>query len=136
MAARANAPIAIEVFMLSLSLCHLSVAVFSSGSRTATAKHGETPLEVMYPLTPPLVHLFLERSAQRLRNVKMGNHGLGAAWAVCLREATSDRLFDPSLTANLYTDPKLLDVAGGAGRWRACRTCRSGRLAARGRRWP
>jgi hypothetical protein len=45
----------------------------------------------------------------------MGNHGLGAAWAVCLREATSDRLFDPSLTANLYTDPKLLDVAGGGG---------------------
>ncbi len=40
-AARASAPIAIEVFMLYLSLCHPSVAVFSSGSRTATAKHGD-----------------------------------------------------------------------------------------------
>ncbi len=43
----------------------------------------------------------------------MGNYG-GALCAVCLREATSDKLFDQSSTASLHTEPKLLDVAGAA----------------------
>lgn len=30
---------------------------------------------------------------------------------------------DPSLTANVYTDPQLLDVAGAVAWGGACRTC-------------
>ncbi|MBL8764050.1 MAG: tyrosine-type recombinase/integrase [Phycisphaerae bacterium] len=56
-----------------------------------------------------------------------GTH-LSKACAPLRTAQAAMRHSDPSLTANVYADPKLLDVAWGAGRWRACRTCRWRRL--------